>query len=370
MKILFFTIGNEEVASSRSRVYQYLPYLRSRGIEYKVISQIPSWQFRKVISKQSESLISKIFAKFYSFLKVILFIFSVRESDILFIQRVLLAVWLQKFIFKLNNNIVFDFDDAIYLFDKVNNGKKNTFSGNGKYLPRLEHILKSSKCIVLENEYTKAYANKFNKNILLITGPIDTQRYMPREKGFKKDEVVLGWIGSPSTSVYLEQLSEVFKILKAKYSHLVIELVGLKSNPFQLKVDNIVAKKWSLDTEVADLQNFDIGIMPLDDSEWTRSKGGYKLLQYMAVGIPCVASPVGINSELIQQGVNGFLASNKEEWLGYITRLIEDENLRVSMGRRGRQMAENSYSYEKATPKLLEALYDIVKFPRPDNRVS
>jgi len=115
-------------------------------------------------------------------------------------------------------------------------------------------------------------------------------------------------------------------------------------------------KSWSLDTEVADLQNFDIGIMPLPDNEWTRGKGGYKLLQYMAVGIPCIASPVGINMELIRDGENGFLAATEDQWYEKISLLTRDQELRKKMGMRGRDFVVKNYSFEVAAPKLISAL--------------
>ena len=111
-----------------------------------------------------------------------------------------------------------------------------------------------------------------------------------------------------------------------------------------------------METEVADLQSFDIGIMPLPDNEWTRGKGGYKLLQYMAVGVPCVASPVGINKELIRDGENGFLATTEEEWYEKLSLLIDNPELRREMGRRGRAYVVRNHSFEAAAPKLISAL--------------
>lgn len=347
MRILFFTIGNAEVASSRTRAYQYLPYLRQRGIECRVIFHILPWQFKRVINMQKENLFIKLCSKIYSSFKVVIFLTLAPRYDILFIQRVLLPLKIQRLILWLNKNIVFDFDDAIYLCDK-----------GEKFIPRLEYMLKSSKYVVLENDCTKEYTQRFNKNILLITGPIDIQRYTPKENDSNRREVVLGWIGSPTTSVYLELLYKVFEIIAGRYRNLVIELIGL-SMPPKLKGVNIVVKKWTLYTEVPDLQDFDIGLMPLYNDKWSEGKGGYKLLQYMAMGIPSVASPVGINNQLIKEGVNGFLACGQEEWVEKLSRLIEDPELRNKMGRNGRKIAEELYSCEVSAPRLIRELRSI-----------
>jgi glycosyltransferase involved in cell wall biosynthesis len=219
----------------------------------------------------------------------------------------------------------------------------------------LEHAIKFSKCVLLENNYTKEYAEKFNKNILVITGPIDTLRYFPKPKLKPDTKIVLGWIGSPTTSSYLEPLYNIFETLSQKYSDLVIKLVGFSPGT-SLKRPNIIIKKWTLKTEVADLQSFDIGLMPLPDNDWSRGKGGYKLLQYMAVGIPCVASPVGVNKQIIEEGKTGFIVNTPEEWLEKISILVEDRNLREKMGIEGRKKAEAIYSYQANVVKLVDLL--------------
>lgn len=343
MKILFFAIGNQQVASSRVRVYQYLPYLRQAGIKCRVITYIPPWQAEKVINLKKESLFIKLSAKLYSCLKIIIFMILAPRYDALFIQKVLLPVKIQRLILLLNKNIMFDFDDALNQHGR-------------KFLPRFDFILStSSMAVVLENDYAKSYVQRFNSKILLITGPIDIQRYRPGEKRQRDGRVVLGWIGSPSTSYYLKSLYEVFQMLSKRHRNLVVELIGSSAQP-ELKGVNIVLKKWSLETETLDLQDFDIGLMPLYDDQWSRGKGGYKLLQYMALGIPCVASPVGINKKIIKDGVNGFLADSQEQWIERLTPLIENPELRDKMGREGRKMAEEFYSYEVASSRLLNAL--------------
>lgn len=360
MKILFLAMGTEILASSRTRVYQYLPHLKKNKIKYKVINRDPGWYIQSLMSGHTgfrrgfETLI----AGFYRVLQILRFLFLAPFYDVVFIQKVLLPLPVQDFIRFLNKNIVFDFDDAIYSKDIP------SFHGRGKEKAdirdiRLRHQFKISKSIVIENKYTGKYASQYNQNVVAITGPIDADHYYPRPEEPEDKEVIAGWVGSPPTTLYLKPLYNVFKKLTQKYPELKFIFIGAA----ELKIEgvNLAIKKWVLDTEVADLQELDIGIMPLPDDEWTRGKGGYKLLQYMAIGIPCVASPVGINTELVQEGLNGLLAKNEEEWIDKLSRLIEDKELRQEMGKKAREIAVERYSFGAATPVLIAALSGIVE---------
>lgn len=333
MKILFLTLGDEVVPSSRTRVYQFLPHLMKEGIGFKVLS------CGSAINTIYALLRFLIFAPFY---------------DIVFVQKVLLPVYYQKVLRFLNRNIVFDFDDAIYTYDYVfSDMEKNRVEE--VYRPRLEGMLRISRLVTIENEETAAYAASCCKNVFKITGPIDTDRYSPRKPKISSNgKVTLGWIGSSTTTPYVEEMLPCFKTLLMKFSNVEIKLIGAKS--FDTNNMPVRFVNWSLSTEVVELEDFDIGIMPLPDNEWTRGKGGYKLLQYMAMGIPAVASPVGINNELIREGMNGFLATSEEEWLDKLALLIKDKDLREYMGKRGREIAEEELSFYHYTPLLIGEL--------------
>ncbi|MCK4816159.1 glycosyltransferase family 4 protein, partial [bacterium] len=172
------------------------------------------------------------------------------------------------------------------------------------------------------------------------------------------DKVVIGWIGSSSTTPYLSILFPVFRRLCRTHPNAYIKLIG--ATPINIPDVRVKQVDWDLETEVEELQEFDIGIMPLPDNEWTRGKGGYKLLQYMAVGIPCVASPVGINKELIRDGENGFLATTEEEWYEKLSLLIENPEIRKRMGLRERDFVVKNYSFEVAAPKLISVLKSLI----------
>lgn len=354
MRILFFTLGTEVLASSRTRVYQYLRHLRRQGIEYRVINYFPGRHCQKVSNLGKESLPGRLALKLYNLLKAIVFLAAAPAYDLLFIQRVVLPLPLQRAVFLINKRVVFDFDDAIFLDRRPS--ARGAARVKRKFILRLDNMLKRSCCLIVENGYNRDYARRHNNNIISIAGPIDTQRYRPAGKERRGKRVVLGWIGSPATSFYLEPLYGVFEALGADFSGLALKLIGFppKMKP-QIKGVEVLISRWSLETEAAELAEFDVGLMPLNNDQWSRGKGGYKLLQYMALGIPCVASPVGINKKIVREGRNGFLADNPREWRDKLSLLIKDVSLREGLGAQGRQMAQDIYSYEVNAPRLLAA---------------
>lgn len=336
MKILFLTIGDETVPSSRTRVYQYLPHLKEAGIECKVLN--------------CGSTVRNIYA-------LTRLVISAYAYDIVFIQKVLLPITYQRILKLVNRNIVFDFDDAIYTHEAFfPDNEKKKLEVN---LCRLKSILQISRMVTIENEETSAFASPYCKNILKITGPIDTDRYFPKRTALPpKTKISIGWIGSHSTTPYVEKILPCLIKLTQKHSNIELKLVG--ATVFDTNNAHVTFSEWKLSTEVAELADFDIGIMPLPDNEWTRGKGGYKLLQYMAMGISTVASPVGINCRLVKEGVNGFFANTADEWMDKLSRLIVDKDLREQMGNKGRIIAEQEYSFHHYAPVLIEGLSKLV----------
>jgi glycosyltransferase involved in cell wall biosynthesis len=211
-------------------------------------------------------------------------------------------------------------------------------------------MLRTAKACIVENEYNRHITLPFCSQVAIITGPIDTHYYFPVEQR-QAGVVVVGWIGSPATQKYLLHIADALKKI-AETNSVVFALSGVQED-FEIPGVPIRTEKWSLANEVPFVQNLDIGIMPLPDNAWTRGKGGYKLLQYMACGIPVIASPVEVNREIVQDGVNGFLADTTEEWHEKITQLISDAALRKTMGEAGRAMAVNKFSLEKASEIVL-----------------
>jgi len=343
MRILFLTAGPPILASSRTRVYQYLPYLEAAGIKPEVINFNSYHRCKSMLDKTKVALGRRLLNKMHNIAGVLRFLFLARSYNVVFIQKVLLSGFALQILSFLNNNIVFDFDDAIFT--------------NPKVIKRFIQAVKKSKCVVLENDFNRSFVKKYNKNILTITGPIDTGYYCLRNGGRDNGRIAIGWIGSQDSFDYFKPLLDVFHNLSQRYKNLKIEVIGVKN--IKTEGFDLITKDWHFQTEVSDLHEFDIGIMPLPDDEWSKGKGGYKLLQYMSVGIPCVASPVGINQKIIRDGINGYLAGTDKEWEEKLSKLIESPQLRQEMGVSGREIAVREYSIEANTGKLISALRQI-----------
>jgi glycosyltransferase involved in cell wall biosynthesis len=348
MKMLFLTLGDETIASSRTRVFQYLPYLKNDDISCKVLI----YTNRNLTGKK---LLSFDIEKFYYALVMIDLLMRCFFYDIIFIQKVLLPEWYLRALrlIKGKRKMVFDFDDAVYT---VHQSIDNSADSNvrNKIRDRFEHIVAASDLVILENDYTRRYAERHNTGILIITGPIDTERYFPSKRKNNDNSVVVGWVGTPSNTIYIEPIFPVFKRLTEKYPNVCFKFIG--ASPIDIAGVAIKQVDWTLETEVQELQEFDIGIMPLPDDEWSRGKGGYKLLQYMALGIPSVASPVGINAEMIEEDINGFLADTEDEWFEKLSLLIDNHEKRETMGLNAREIVEKRYSLFRAAIQLKDAL--------------
>jgi len=351
-KILFLTFGTRIVASSRVRVYNYNPLLEKQGVKVTIIPHNIALNMRLKSLNKKPGLLVKLINKCNHFLKYGLYILMAPFYDVIYIQRILLPEKVFKLLKILSKRVMFDFDDAIYMVDV--DPSKDYFSKKDKFQNRFRYIVKSSDCVVVSNERLKQAAYQLNSNITILPTAVDTQRLIPASNQHDNGKVIVGWIGSPQATRYLSILKEVFESLGKKYPSLKMKLVGAVPLEWQ-NVDTHI-KNWSLEEEVSDLQSFQIGIMPLYDDEWAKAKAGYKLLQYMAVGIPCVASPVGVNKDIIQDGINGFLAKTTEDWVEKLSTLIEDKDFRLRAGEAGRKRAEQEYSCEANLPALLKIL--------------
>jgi len=340
MKILFLTLGDRKVASSRARVYSYEPYLKREGWKMVVMHYTPSWQCRKILSMGDENIIEKIINKLYSGCVMLSLFMLAPFFNLVYIQKVYISKFSMKILRILNNKVTFDFDDAVYLYKNIT------------------YLLTTASAVIASNDYLKTIAFDYNNQTYKLITPVNVHNKQHLVK--ENNAVILGWIGSIGTSKYLNPLIPVFKKLTEKFKNLKIIFMGCSKNEgFELFGINVI--DWSLEGEKKYLGEINIGIMPLEDDEWSRAKSGYKLLQYMAAAIPCVASPVGVNKEIVKNGVNGFLANTPDEWLDKLSALVVDASLRKKMGQEGLSLAETLYSYEVTSPKLIEILSSVIK---------
>lgn len=363
VSVLFVPFGTVRVAATRHRIYLYLPYLDTRGVHYRIFSLISDWTTRQMINSPRFNGPRK--ALYYlqvTLEKIIRFVpilYLAGRYKVVFLQRSTLPALLARLLKKRNKNIIFDLDDAIFIPDHQEEGLLARVKERTK-AAQVACILKLSKAAIVENDYIGDYVRQYCPKIYLIPGPIDTLRNSVRPKR-DSGQLVIGWIGSPSTSIYLELLHGVFRQIARRYK-VVIKLIG--AGNYQIPGVDLVNSDWAIDREVTDLQSFDIGLMPMPDTEWTRGKLGCKMLQYMSVGVPTLASYTSTNEGVICDGINGFLARSVAEWVKKLSLLIEDQALREKIGLNGRKTAEVRFSVEVNAPKFLGALINTAQKDR------
>ena len=358
MRVIFIIQHPIEGPTSRYRVYQFLPYLRQHGVEVTVLPFLTSAQLSTVYG-QSRWL-HKIIITLGGFIKRLGHILRSRHYDIVYIEREAFPFgppyfeYLFKFFGK---RLIFDFDDAIYtpsvaydnLLDNLRDWQKP-----GKIIRIANHVIVGSDYLA---HYAISQCDQPAKITVLPT-VVNTEHYIPRRAVKNTDSIVIGWIGTPRGTSYLTQLLPMMHDLAERHSKLKFLFIG--AEPFDPEGLPIEFKTWRLEDEIADVQSFDIGIMPLTDDEESRGKCGFKLIQYMSVGIPSVCSPIGANNDIIEQGRSGFFATSPEEWREKLSLLIESPELRRTFGSYGRAVVERSYSLESAAPQLLNIFETIM----------
>jgi glycosyltransferase involved in cell wall biosynthesis len=339
--------------SQRYRFEQYIPFLEKHGYNFTYSYLLDETQDRIFYSRGM--LLRKMLILAQTIIKRTGDWIRFKKFDIIFIQReasFLGTSFFEKRAFKSGARVIFDFDDSIWLADTSPGNKK--WEKIKKPQKFFRNLLYSHK-VIAGNEYLGKKARAVNSNVVIIPTTIDTSVHKPMPELRHKDVVVIGWSGSISTTKHFDVIVPVLVKLKEKFrDRIKFKLLGDAgySNP----LIEIEAIAWSADTEVAVLNTFDIGLMPLPDDEWSNGKCALKALSYMACGIPTVMSAVGVNKELVSIELpNAFLANNESEWYDILCRLIEDNILRSNVGYRARETVIEKYSVNANKEKYLEA---------------
>lgn len=350
-KILFLTLHRKDRSpGQRFRHEQYLNYLSENGFSIEYSNMLD--QKEDKVFYGSAGILSKARVGISSLFKRIKDILRANSFDYIFIYRDafffgILIEWLFK---KSKARLIFDFDDSIWLNDESPN---QSFFQKLKNPAKTGRIISYCDLIIAGNEYLASYARQHSTNVTIIPTTIDLNEYSPvlMEKSKK---VCIGWSGSFSTVKHFESALSPLKKLKENYGNSIyFKVIGDGSyTNVDLEIEGL---PWKKESEIEDLCEIDIGIMPLPDDEWSRGKCGLKGLQYMALEIPTIMSPVGVNSDIIQDGENGYLAAGEQEWVDKLSRLIDDAALRSRMGKAGRKTVEDEYSVEANKHKWLEA---------------
>jgi glycosyltransferase involved in cell wall biosynthesis len=345
VRVLILAKYGPLAASTRYRFEQFLPDLKAAGIDCELSPLFDDDYLRERFDGSifpRRRAVGAFFKRARKLLDVASFDAAVVYCELFpFLPHVFEAYLRTKGV-----PYVFDFDDAIqHRYDLSGNPVVRALLGR-----KTHSIIRGAARVWAANDYLADYARLVNPRVSLVPTVIDAGRYQVKRR--KAGDVVVGWMGSPTTAPYVGRRAAVFRKFLEEPGRKVT-LVGADGLEPGFAAER---KPWTLEREVEDLQGFDVGVMPLADTPWERGKSGFKLIQYMACGIPVVASPVGANAKIVEDGVEGFLAESDRDWLEALGRLAADPALRARMGDAGRKKAERLYSKTAVLPALIEDL--------------
>ena len=339
----------------RFRFEQYIDFLDQNGFECEFSYLLSETDDKSFYSKGK--WISKFFIVLKCFFIRLKNVNRAKNYDIVFVFREAFFTGTTFFEkkFAKKSKVVFDFDDSIWLANVSDGNKKLEWLKNYN---KTSEIIELADLIIAGNPYLSNYARQYNKNVKIIPTTIDTLEYS-RLSTKQTDAICIGWSGSVTTIQHFNVALPFLRKLRDKYGNKIcFKVIGDKN---YINEDlNIHGIAWNKEDEIKELSSFDIGIMPLPNDKWAEGKCGLKGLQYMALEIPTIMSPVGVNTEIIQDGENGFLADKEDEWLEKLSLLIESEELRNTIGKAGRKTIVEKYSVEANKKKYVEVFKSLV----------
>ena len=349
-KILFIApYPKDSAASQRFRFEQYFQVLSGVGftIDQKPFWDDKTWNILYKKGKQFRKLIGLVKAV----IKRYLLLFIIRKYDFVFIHREYspvgypLAVWIISKV--LHKKIIFDFDDAIWI---PNVSESNRFFNVFKVYKNTSRIIKLSYKVSCGNEYLRLFAKQYNPNVIYNPTTIDTDHYHNKVRKINHEKFIIGWTGSHSTVKYLEEVIPVIEKLEKEFD-IEFHVISDKIPNWNLKCLRFIP--WKKETEVEDMLSFSIGIMPLSHDQWCEGKCGFKALQYMALSIPALVSPVGVNTQIVDHAENGYYCRNVDEWEFYIKKLIMDKDLLARLSSNTLKKVIEQYSVKSNTANFL-----------------
>ena len=352
-RVHFMTKYTRVGASSRYRTFQYLSALQAAGFECVVSPLFDDAYLAYKYSKGSASALHVLVA----LSRRLLAVSRVPRGAVVVIEYELLPYFpalLERWLAWRGCRLVMDYDDAMFhQYDQNASPVVRLLLGS-----KIATVMRLADTVVVGNAYLADYALRAKaRRVKLIPTVIDLVHYPAKPPEPFTSVFTIGWIGSPSTSKYLNEIAPALAEV-CEGGQACLRLIG--AGLIDLPGVTVEVLPWSEETEVEELLRVDVGIMPLPDEAWARGKCGFKLIQYMACGLPVVASPVGINEEIVEHGVNGFLAKDHDQWVQALRTLLDDKKLRLSMGAIGRQRVESRYCLQVTTQKLMDLVEEVV----------
>ncbi len=346
-------------ASTRYRIGQYVPLLEQHGIQVRMVP-FASPKLQRILYQPGRRL-AKLAALVGSALRWLPQ--ALQDTDVVFIQREaallgppLVERWLSH-----RYPVIYDFDDAIFLRQEV--GVNGPLARKLRPLTKTSTLIGLSTMVFAGNEYLAEYARQYNSHVHVVPTTLDHVMIQPKDQQAHSKLLTLGWIGTNATTRYLELALPALEAL-AQVRPFRLLIVGA-DQPIEIAGVECINRRWNLEQETADLQEMDIGLYPLPESTWSLGKCALKAIQYGAIGIPTVCTPIGMNLEVIHDEVTGFYASTSAEWVRRLTQLIDDAALRTRLGATARQRIVQHYSLFKYDEIIAHYIRQAADGPQP-----
>jgi glycosyltransferase involved in cell wall biosynthesis len=347
MKVIFMMKYGSLAASPRYRFLQFGPELQARGIECNFSPLLDNHYLATLLKKNSKNWV----ALFYGYLKRVLQLLSIRRYDLVVVHCELfpyLPSIFEKYLNWVGIPYIYDFDDAIF-----HQYDEHRFAiVRALYRKKIAKVIHGARAVWAGNNYLAEYAKRYNQHVFCFPTVVDMNRYTEKKWSAapysQENPFLIGWIGSPSTAPFIrEVLPAIQKFCKNFPARLVLVGSGPMNFDKNLPVEIL---DWKEEDEIQHIHRFDVGIMPLrHHKEWDKGKCAFKLIQYMACGIPVVGSKVGANEELVEDGIDGFLASTEANWIAALQKIYQDRALAAAMGVRAREKIIRKYSRQAIT---------------------
>jgi len=325
------------------RVANYVPFLAAHGVELDFVSTLTSEEYALTISAASAVKKAAVLVRAAARARSL-----VHDDRLLLLHRLLLLTPCPG-IDPPRHVDAYDLDDALFVGSAAQNNRR--FQWTKQEGRRALACMGKARLVTVSTSFLADHARQHAAHVEVLPSCVDPE-VQPLHDHHAGDHLVIGWIGSHTTAPYLEPVLPLIAGLHERDARIRLVVVGGDTG---LRNDWIEHRPWSEATQAADLASFDVGIMPLPDSDWTRGKAGYKLLQYFSAGVPAVASPVGVNAELVADG-RGFTADGDSEWVRALTDLLRDPHERHERGQAARRFVKEHYSYQRWAPELAALL--------------
>jgi glycosyltransferase involved in cell wall biosynthesis len=336
-----------EAPGQRYRIEQWAPYLGEQGIDIH-IEPFAGPALASTLYERGRYA-TKAWHMSCAWLQRAQTVCRSSEFHVVYLYREAALIgpaWLERLACWRNPRFVYDFDDAIWL---PYVSPRNRYLSYLKAPGKTGAICRMAAAVTVGNETLADFARRYNPVVTVVPSTVSLRDYRPRPHSLAGDPQVVGWTGSHSSAQYLRLVEGALRAL-ARRRRIRVVVVGIDN--YRLEGVDVECRPWRAETEVEDLWSMDVGIMPLFDDPWANGKCAMKAIQYLGVGVPAVVSPVGVNREVVPDGVCGFHASSEDEWVRALERLLDDADLRLRMGAEGRRRVENRYSAEVQAPRV------------------